>query len=384
VEAITGRHAAYFLDLVEAIPYWTLLSGPDQLDLLAGLEQEHDNLRAALRWFITHRDVERAYRLAGSLGRFWFLQGHLAEGRAWLAELLADAEAAVTALARAKVVYAAALLAWLQGDFAAAAPLTRESLALWRTLDRPREEAYSLHVLGLIALRTGDRAQAHDWFEQALATSRTAPNPEVEGLSTCYLGEMALDAGVLPRAQSLARRALEVARRIGHPRLKSQALCLLGEVRHQQGEQSEAAALLEAGVAEARGVGAWWTAWALTRQAAVAAPVDRPQARAAAAESLQLAHRLGDQLRMAQAIEVFALLAANPLEPERVLRLDAAALALRRNGGSARSQREQSALDPVRATALAAVPAEVRAALDSRARAMSPDQVVADALETDR
>jgi non-specific serine/threonine protein kinase len=235
-EATAGRHAVYFLAMVEAIPYWTLLAGPDQLALLAEIEEEHDNLRAALRWFIAHRDAERAYHLAGWLGRFWFLQGHLSEGRAWLAELLADSEAVVTPLARAKVVYAAGQVALFQGDFAGAAPFTRESLALWRTLELPREEAYSLYVLGIIALRTGDQGQAQEWFEQALATSVTAPNPEVEGVSTCYLGELAFDTGELARARTLAQRALDIADRIRHLRLKPQALSLLGAVSHEQGD----------------------------------------------------------------------------------------------------------------------------------------------------
>src|SRR5262249_6767311 len=144
-------------------------------------------------WLTARGEIERAFRLAGGLGRFWYFQGHLTEGRAWLAELLARTDAPVTAPARAMAVYTARDLATAQGDLATAAPLLHESLQLWRAVQRPREEAYSLMVLGLVAQRRGDPAQARGWLEQARTTSVSAPNPEVEGLSTYYLGELAFD-----------------------------------------------------------------------------------------------------------------------------------------------------------------------------------------------
>src|SRR5262249_49116768 len=55
----------FFLDLAErAEPN---LIGPDQAVWLDGLEQEHDNLRAALRWCIDRDDAEQGLRLAGAL-----------------------------------------------------------------------------------------------------------------------------------------------------------------------------------------------------------------------------------------------------------------------------------------------------------------------------
>jgi len=54
-----------------------------------------------VRWLIAHRQVERAYRLGRGLLRFWFLRAYLSEGRAWLSELLAQADAQIAAPARA-------------------------------------------------------------------------------------------------------------------------------------------------------------------------------------------------------------------------------------------------------------------------------------------
>jgi hypothetical protein len=52
----------------------TRIFGGTQLESLAQLEQEHDNLRGALGWSL---DYEPAIgvRIAAALGHFWFVRG---------------------------------------------------------------------------------------------------------------------------------------------------------------------------------------------------------------------------------------------------------------------------------------------------------------------
>ena len=79
VEELRRRHADYFLGLAEeAEP--NLRGSPG--DWLDRLEREHDNFRAALdRLEAVGRRRDLALRLAAALWRFWYLKGHLAEGR---------------------------------------------------------------------------------------------------------------------------------------------------------------------------------------------------------------------------------------------------------------------------------------------------------------
>ena len=60
-----SRHASYFRDLAEeAFPE---IHGPNQIEWFAGLEREHDNLRAALAWGLELGDANLAQRTAAAL-----------------------------------------------------------------------------------------------------------------------------------------------------------------------------------------------------------------------------------------------------------------------------------------------------------------------------
>ena len=64
-------------------------------------------------------DAEAAQRLATALHPFWYIRGHLSEGRIWLERALAEGRPTPAAV-RAGAVLAAGWLAWAQGDYARA------------------------------------------------------------------------------------------------------------------------------------------------------------------------------------------------------------------------------------------------------------------------
>jgi len=79
-EADLARHAhlRYFTELAEtADPH---LRRAEQLDWLATLEAEHDNIGAAMRGALAAGEAQAAMRLAGGAGWYWWLGGHKAEG----------------------------------------------------------------------------------------------------------------------------------------------------------------------------------------------------------------------------------------------------------------------------------------------------------------
>jgi predicted ATPase/DNA-binding SARP family transcriptional activator len=81
-----GRHAAWFLALAERAD--PLLRGAGQLEWLARLRAEEDNLLAALRWAVEAQDAEAALRLGVALGWYWVLSDNHAQAVALLGEAL--------------------------------------------------------------------------------------------------------------------------------------------------------------------------------------------------------------------------------------------------------------------------------------------------------
>ena len=79
-ESDLARHAhlAYFTELTEtAEPH---LRRAEQLEWLATLEVEHDNIGSAMRGALAAGEAHAAMRLAAGAGWYWWLGGHRAEG----------------------------------------------------------------------------------------------------------------------------------------------------------------------------------------------------------------------------------------------------------------------------------------------------------------
>jgi predicted ATPase/class 3 adenylate cyclase len=152
-DAIGARHAEAFLSLAErARP---ALTGPDQVEWLGRLSAEHDNIRAALHWTEARGHLDTAFRLAGSLWRFWQMRGHLREAGERLEQLLARPGPADPD-ARARATEAAGGVAYWMGDFVLARRWYDECLAIRLELGDERgiaEAKYNLSFAHGIAPR---------------------------------------------------------------------------------------------------------------------------------------------------------------------------------------------------------------------------------------
>jgi predicted ATPase/class 3 adenylate cyclase len=112
------RHARYILRLAQDED--AKFDGPDQVLALEALARDHDNIREALRWSLGPGiELELALELAVAASWFWFLRGHLQEGRGWLAAVVERAPQGRSA-AMATAYMRSGSLAETQGDYAAA------------------------------------------------------------------------------------------------------------------------------------------------------------------------------------------------------------------------------------------------------------------------
>ena len=333
--AVRRRHAACYLALAEAAE--PQLTRAEQGAWLARLAQEHDNLRAALRWLAASADAEQEVRLAGALCRFWDVRGHLSEGRRWLDGALARPEGAAPPV-RAKALHGAGNLARGQGDYARAAALHEQSLALYRQVGDQVGVAGSLHDLGNVAQEQGDYARAAALHEQSLALRRALGDQRGTAGSLHDLGTQAREQGDYARAAALHEQSLALRRALGDQRGTAASLHGLGDVAREQGDYARAAALLQESLALYRQVGdQMGTAGSLDSLGDVAHDQgDYARAAVLLQESLALYRALGDQRGTAASLHSLGDVAREQGDYARAAALLQESLALRRQAGHKR------------------------------------------------
>ena len=96
-EGIRRAHVEHYLRVLLAATAG--LATTDQVGWRSSLEDDHDNLRVALRFSLDMGDSETALQICAALWRFWLERGYLSEGRLWLEEALAGSSDASRARA---------------------------------------------------------------------------------------------------------------------------------------------------------------------------------------------------------------------------------------------------------------------------------------------
>jgi predicted ATPase/transcriptional regulator with XRE-family HTH domain len=235
--ALQERHAAYFVRLAElAEPE---LQDRNQEMWRRRLEQDHDNLRAALAWLLISERVEDALRLAGAIWRFWQLRGDVREGRHWLEEGLSRA-ALVAAPVRAKALWGAGWLAHYQGDYRRTITLSEEHLALARAADDALGIRNALTGLGMAAVAEGRSSEAVRLLQDALEACLPLGESWHRATSLLNLGIATLLAGDLVQAASLFDDALTRYQQRGDAVFAARTGQHLGYVMLRQGDAAAA------------------------------------------------------------------------------------------------------------------------------------------------
>jgi predicted ATPase/DNA-binding SARP family transcriptional activator len=213
-------HLGYFTELIAAAePH---LFRAEQLEWLATLEAEHDNIGSAMRGAIAAGEADAAMRLAAGTGWYWWLSGHKAEGM----ELITAATA-------------------IPGEVA----------------DEIRAMAYA-YVVQFLTSGRGDENQAAEWIHKAHRFSQRSQhgNPLLGLIAPLERMLEAPDA-VLPAFESLLDNE--------DPWVRAVARLHLGKMRIQLGQGGpDADAYLEMALAEFRAIGErWGISFALTELA---------------------------------------------------------------------------------------------------------------------
>ncbi|HMD31522.1 MAG TPA: protein kinase [Candidatus Acidoferrales bacterium] len=349
-EAATRRaHAAYCLVLAEEQAADEGGPGAGRAELMERFASERDNFRAGLEWLTETGEAEWGLRLGAALFRFWEAREYLAEGRDKLGRLLKLPAAAALSKVRARVLFAAGVLAGEQGDYASGEALLREGLEIARQSHDTQGVAVSFNAMAVLARDRGDVAAAHALFEESLALWRELGEQKAVARALSNLANVVALQGHHDRVRSLHAECLSIFRELGDQTGVAWSLNHQGDAARNQGDSAAARALYEQSLAIFRELG---DRWGIAGTLADLGNLEREERNCAAAntlyrESLKIFQDLEHKRGIARLLECFACSAAVQLQAERSLRLAGAAAALRQNVGAPLTRAEQVRLEAI-------------------------------------
>jgi len=354
-EAVLRRHATYLLALAEEAE--PRLRGPEDREWLERLEEEHDNMRAALSWALEREEVELALRLAGVLGTFWQAHGHWSDGRKWLeAALAGDKRASVAA--RIKALEALLWLTYDQFDLDRMEAVAQEGMELSAEAEIESSLAASLRImLACPAWLGGDYERGKELLEESLTLSREAGDKVKSAEALFQLGGATDGLGDRAQAKEIYEESIAVCREVGYTYRLPDSLLSLGYVCLLEGDYKRGAALNEEAVAICREHGYRSKlnyaldnlGWAALLQG------DHERARTSYEESLMVSKELGDKMIASESLEGMACISGTQGETLRAAKLFGAAKGLQETLREAvalqHTSEEEAWREPYRATA---------------------------------
>jgi predicted ATPase len=248
-ERMRLAHAGFLRDLAErAEPE---LRGADQLTWLRRLDDEHDNLHAAVRGAVDAGDARTAAALTARLGWYWWLSGHRAEGAALCRDVLAMPGAA-DGEDRA-LCYTFAALNGLEGG------VTIDEIKEWffaaaRLGAGAGARHPALRLIGPVAAVFGGHGEPESFA--AIADLYEDPDPWLRAVSRMMAAHLRLNYGhSAESAEAEMRAALRGFRAVGERWGIGTTLSTLGDLAAARGEFEQAVEWQREAVALVREVG---------------------------------------------------------------------------------------------------------------------------------
>jgi predicted ATPase/transcriptional regulator with XRE-family HTH domain len=228
LERLQRQHAFWFATWCadQSAQLW----GHNQVEALAALWHEYDNIQAALTWLLAH-DSDRGVQMITHLSWFWYWTSYRKEGVLAAQHMLSAPS--LPALQRANLLWVLALLTY-DGASAPALEWMQESLALMRTVGSEKQLADLLLVFVQIENGIG---QSHNDASLHLEECRAyyIRADDKLGLARCLIFDGTLESWA---------HSLELLRAVGHQRGIADVLVHLGRYQHHQHNHRQAQTVL--------------------------------------------------------------------------------------------------------------------------------------------
>jgi predicted ATPase/class 3 adenylate cyclase len=207
------RHALHYADFAESAD--AQARGPGTLTAFDRLEAEHDNMRVALDWSLSHEDgIDTGLRLVEALAYFWYRHGYATEGRRWLLralELTPDQAKPRLGI----IAHWLGVLMQQQGETENSLVYLERSLAIARELGDRDQQARELNSLGITYDAIGDLERARSLLEESAAIARSLGENSRLAAALTNLGHVESYSGNYVRSLEILEEALKLDQEAG-------------------------------------------------------------------------------------------------------------------------------------------------------------------------
>ncbi|CAN5318907.1 hypothetical protein BH23CHL1_BH23CHL1_08710 [soil metagenome] len=237
-EELRQRHADYYGKFARAASQRNSMA--EQKASFDVVEQDYDNLRAALDWLDESGHIEQGLQLGSALWQFWEIRGYLTEGRRRISAFLDVEESRSFPRARGTALFTLGRLCFQQGDYAAARTPLEERRALARQIGEKTREAAALTQIGHIDRIHGDYQAARACYVESLAIRRADGNPWQIALSLVSIGHLALLEGGYAEARTTLQESLMLFQESGRADDVIRSVTLLAQLATEEGQLDQA------------------------------------------------------------------------------------------------------------------------------------------------
>ncbi len=303
LESVCAAHSHYYADSMRKAA--ASLKSPRQLEIVAGIESNFDNIRTAWNSALEFHREDVIDAMLDSLYQFGFFRGRFREtlemfqraldqrltNRRLLGRLLArrwgylhwlthenyrDAlddtqealDIATSAGDRFEIAICKLMIAYIwihTQEYADARRILHESLDLFHALDEPFYECWVLHRIGYTYLNTGNIEAALDWTEKSLLLARSTPNMVALGNCLYNLGGFYLLGGNYDKGRRYCEEALPAALALGHKGQIAYTTALLSLANFLRGDFAESRRMAQEALQIGEDIlGPIWQAYPLT------------------------------------------------------------------------------------------------------------------------
>ncbi len=213
----------------------------DQVRWMDRLEEEHDNIRAALEWSLGEdcgtAHVLQGVHLAVNIFLFWLVRGYWSECLDWMLKfqkhpVLAEVDDGDIT----RLTYSIGFIIKELGDLHTAREYFERALKMARAAQDQRSQAFVLLGLGEVAKMERFMDQAEKYIDQSLLIFRDLQYPLGLAQTLACKGGLAADSQGYDQAKQYYLENLEICRKTGHVLGIAGTLMALGRIEMYHGD----------------------------------------------------------------------------------------------------------------------------------------------------